>query len=90
MKNMLMHDILESSFILNLCLFSIVTFYLKVGADATESQAYLSSISVGIVVLTFTGIIVFHIFLCLRTMSFWKDTLKTSLLKLFKMNNVEI
>ena len=69
------NGILESSFVLNLCLFSIVTFYLKAG-DASEYQVYLSNVSVGIALLTFIGIIIFHIFLRIRTTSLWKRTIK--------------
>lgn len=60
------NDILESSFILNLCLFSIITFYLK-AEDTPEYQVYLSNVSVGIVLLTFIAIIAFHVLLCLRS-----------------------
>ena len=55
-------DILESSFILNLCLFSIITFYLRPGSTP-KYQIYVSNVSVGIVLLTFIGIIAFHVVL---------------------------
>ena len=83
------NDILESSFILNLCLFSIVTFYLK-ARDTPEYQIYLSNISVGIVLLTFIGIIVFHILLRLRSTFLWKSTVQPLILKVIQKNSASI
>lgn len=83
------NDILESSFILNLCLFSIITFYLKAGGTQ-EYQIYLSNVSVGIVLLTFIGIIAFHIFLRLRSTSLWKSAIKPLVLKVQRKNKANI
>ena len=66
------NDILESSFILNLCLFSIITFYLKAG-NTPKYQIYVSNVSVGIVLLTFIGIIAFHIVLRLQSTFLWEN-----------------
>ena len=55
------NDILESSFILNLCIFSIATLF--VTEEGSGSQFVLSSISVGIAFVTFVGILLFHIYL---------------------------
>ena len=77
------NDVLESSFILNLCLFSIVTFYLNAG-DASQNQFYVSYASVGVTLLTFTGIIAFHILLRLHSTSVWRNVLKSYCMKLFK------
>ena len=67
------NDTLESSFILKLGIFSVVTFYLKEKSeDATSSQLILSSISVGIAFITFIGIILFHISLVLKSSKIWK------------------
>ena len=54
-------DILESSFILNLGIFSVATFYLKEESENDNSQLILSSISVGTAFITFIGILLFHI-----------------------------
>ena len=66
------NDILESSFILNLGIFSVATFYLKEKPEDANSQLILSSISVGIAFLTFIGILIFHISLVLKLSSIWK------------------
>ena len=66
------NDVLESSFILNLGIFSVATFYLKEKSEDTNSQLILSSISVGIAFITFIGILLFHISLVLKSSSIWK------------------
>ena len=68
------NDILESSFILDLGIFSVATFYLNEKAeDAAKSQCTLSSISVGIAFITFLGIFLFHISLVLNSSNIWKN-----------------
>ena len=66
------NDILESSFILNLGIFSIATFYLKEESEDAKSQYILSSISVGIAFATFIGILLYHACLVLKSSSIWK------------------
>jgi hypothetical protein len=67
------NDILESSFILNLGIFSVATFYIKEKSeDVAKSQLILSSISVGIAFITFLGILFFHISLVLKSSKVWK------------------
>ena len=69
------NDILESSFILNLGIFSVATlmFYLnEKSEDKAKSQLILSSISVGIAFITFLGILLFHINLVLKSSNIWK------------------
>ena len=68
------NDVLESSFVLNLGIFSVATFYLnEKSEDATKSQLILSSISVRIAFITFLGILLFHISLVLKTSNIWKN-----------------
>ena len=68
------NDVLESSFILNLGIFSVVTFYInEKSEDAAKSQLILSSISVGITFITFFGILLFHISLVLKSSNIWKN-----------------
>ena len=64
------NDILESSFILNLCIFSVATFYVR--EERSGSQYILSSISVGAAFITFIGIITFHVYVQLKGMVTWK------------------
>ena len=66
-------DALESSFLLNLGIFSVATFYLKEEPENDESQLILSSISVGIAFITFLGILLFHISLVLKSSNIWKN-----------------
>ena len=65
-------DVLESSFILNLGIFSVATFYLKEESKENQSQLIISSISVGVALLTFIGILLFHISLVLKSSKIWK------------------
>ena len=64
------NDILESSFILNLCILSLATFYLK--AKDIESQPAILNTSVGISFVIFIGILFFHIHLLLKSRKVWK------------------
>ena len=64
------NDILESSFILNLCIFSVATFYVR--EERSGSQYILSSISVGAAFITFIGIITFHAYVQLKGTATWK------------------
>jgi small basic protein len=53
------NDILESSFILNLCVLSVATFYVKDNYGG-QSQLILSSLSVGTSFVTFICLLFFH------------------------------
>ena len=83
------NDILESSFILNLCLFLIITFYLKAGSTP-KYPIYVSNVSVGIVLLTFIGIIAFHVVLHLRSTFLWENGIKPLVQRVLGKNNVDI
>ena len=65
-------DFLESSFILNLGIFSVATFYLKEVSNDDKNQLIFSRISVGISLITFLGILLFHISLVLKSSNIWK------------------
>jgi hypothetical protein len=65
-------DVLESSFLLNLGIFSVATFYLKEESKDGNSQLILSSISVGIAFIIFIGILLFHISFVLKSSKVWK------------------
>ena len=66
-------DILESSFILNLCILSVATFYLNEGFDENiKSQHIPSLVSIGVAFITCIGILLFHISLVLKSSSIWK------------------
>ena len=66
-------DALESSFLLNLSIFSGATFYVRETNLGNASQALLSGLSVGVAFVTFLGIILFHIFCQLKRMKIWKE-----------------
>ena len=72
------NDVLESSFILNLCVFSVTTFYLK--DKNIESQPVILNVSVGISFVIFIGILFFHIHLLLKSKNVWKCVVINSLL----------
>ena len=58
------NDFLESSFLLNLCIFSVATFYVSeevTGDRQSRIQNILSGISIGIAFAYFIGILVFHV-----------------------------
>jgi hypothetical protein len=65
-------EVLESSFLLNLGVFSVATFYLKEESEDGKYQLILSTISLGIAFMTFIGISLFHISLVLKSSKFWK------------------
>jgi hypothetical protein len=66
-------DILESSFILNLCIFSVVTFYLDEEFNENIiSQHKPSFISIGVAFTTFIGVLLYHISLVLKSSNIWK------------------
>lgn len=59
------NDFLESSFLLNLCIFSVATFYVSeevTGDRRSRIQNILSGISVGIAFVYSIGILVFHMY----------------------------
>jgi hypothetical protein len=66
-------DLLESSYILNLGIFSVATFYLKEESKDDKNQLILLSISVGIAFITFLGILLFHISLVFKSSNIWKE-----------------
>ena len=57
------NDILEALSILNLCIFAAATYHVK---ETGGTQAKLAYISVGIVFLTFIGVVLYHVYLRLR------------------------
>ena len=67
------NDILESSFILNLCILSVATFYIM--EEESGNQYILLGISVGIAFVTFVGILIFHLYLQLEGTNVAKKTM---------------
>ena len=65
------NDILESSFLFNLCAFSFANLYIK---DKNSHIRYiLSSASITVSFITFIGILIFHIYLRLKSTKLWQD-----------------
>ena len=62
------NNILEASFILNLCIFSAATFHVK---ETGGNQAALAYTSVGIAFATFVLIFLYHVYLLLSKTSLW-------------------
>ena len=73
------NDILESSFIFNLCVLSIATFYLK--EENPQSQYAASSVSIAFTLLTFLGILLFHVYLQLKSTYFSREFVLPSVRK---------
>ena len=72
------NDFLESSFLLNLCIFSVATFYVSeevTGDRQSRIQNILSGISVGIAFAYFIGILVFHVCQRLRNIHQFKRSI---------------
>ena len=70
------NDVIESSFILNLGIFSVTTLMFSLNEkseDAAKNQLILSRISVSIAFITFLGILLFHISLVLKSSNIWKN-----------------
>ena len=72
------NDVLESSFILNLGIFSVATLMFSLNeksedAAKNKNQLILSRISVSIAFTTFLGILLFHISLVLKSSNIWKN-----------------
>ena len=63
------NNILETSFILNLCIFSAATYHVK---EISGNQAGLAYTSVGIAFSTFLLIVILHAYLALSKTSFCK------------------
>ena len=66
------NDVLETFFTLNLCVFSVSTFYLS-EKEILGRQDVLSKVSVGVAFMTFIGILVFHAYLQLKLTEVWKE-----------------
>ena len=64
------NDILESSFVFNLCVFSVATLYLK--DKDIESQPVILNVSVGISFVIFIGVLFFHLYLLFKSKNIWK------------------
>ncbi len=76
-------EVLEASFILNICVLGIASYYVDI---ANHNQMLINNISAGIAFGEFIMIVLFHIFLCVKKV-FIKDSEKFNskyLLKLLK------
>jgi len=62
-------DVLEASFILNLGILAAATYHVSL---AGGSQGALSYLSVSIALITFFGILLYHIYLQIHGATFWK------------------
>ena len=67
------NDFLEAAFLFNLCILAVGTYHVK---ESGGSQAGLAYTSVGIALVLFICIVVYHMYLRLRTLGVWKKILK--------------
>ena len=65
-------NILETSFIVNLCLFSAATYYVKQTSLEGKQAPWLAYTFVGIAFVVFIAIVLYHIYLTLRKTPFGK------------------
>ena len=81
------NEFLESSFIFNLCIFSVATFYVSTNDsyDTDYNVRILSSISVGIAFAFFIWIVIFHIYQQLKNVKLFQALCKHC--KITKMPN---
>ena len=63
------NDFLEAAFLLNLCILAVGTYHVK---ESGGSQAGLAYTSVGIALVLFICIVVYHVYLRLHTLGVWK------------------
>ena len=78
----LYNDILEGSFILNLCIFAVATYHVD---EYKTLQAAVAYTSIAVAFVTFLGIVLCHAYLILRNTSIWKKFVKK--IKLFHNPN---
>ena len=64
------NGILETSFFFNLIMLTVATYHVKL---SNGSQAAVTFTLLGIVLITFAGIVLFHTFLQLRSINLWKN-----------------
>ena len=83
----LYNDIIEASFILNLCILAAATYHVE---EIGGSQAALAYLSVGIAFVTFICIVIFHILLIVRRTSEWKKVSKKYEILLNKASGDEV
>ena len=69
------HGALETSFLLNLAILTAATYHIKVSGG---NQAALVFFFLSIVFITFTGIVLFHIYSRARNTTMWKRCAKPS------------
>ena len=81
------NEFLESSFIFNLCIFSVATFYVSTNDsyDTDYNVRILSSISVGIAFVFFIWIVIFHTYQLLKNIKHFQTLCKHC--KITKMSN---
>ena len=82
---LLFNDILEASFILNLCIFSAATYHVK---ETGLSQAGLAYTSVGIAFASFIFILFYHVYIRLHETETWKKLPKPSTIKRYALNKL--
>lgn len=83
------NDILEASFLLNLCIFSAATYHVN---EIGGNQAGLAYTSAGIAFLTFIGIMLVHIYLRLKVTTYWQSlrVKVTGVVEFIRKRNLDI
>ena len=81
--------LLEYSFFLNLSAVSVGTFYSRY-TQFSSNQAVLVCVSAGTALLTFSGILVYHLYHCVTTSQAWKSVSGRFAQRRFPLNDREL
>ena len=81
--------LLEYSFFLNLSAVSVGTFYSRY-TQFSSNQAVLVCVSAGTALLTFSGILVYHLYHCVTTSQAWKSVSGQFARRRFPLNDREL
>ena len=72
-------DVLETSFLLNIAIFAIATYYTNM---AGGNQLALASVSVGTAMVTFVMILLYHSYCQIIESCVWQDILRPAMIRL--------
>ena len=81
--------LLEYSFFLNLSAVSVGTFYSRY-TQFSSNQAVVVCVSAGMALLTFSGILVYHLYHCVATLQAWKSVSSRFARRRFPLNDREL
>ena len=84
-----LHTLLEYSFLFNLSAVSVATFYSRY-TQFSSNQAVVVCVSAGTALLTFSGILVYHLYQCVTNSQAWKSASLRFSRRHFPLNDREL